>query len=95
LKYKRIIKSSKKQSVFCTGWKACATKFFAFWRIIRVRVSRKIGQGTRVLVHYRGGLRELPTKKLSLTRFSTNCGNLYIPVAKSFFFSPLTLTERG
>jgi hypothetical protein len=25
------LKSPKKQSVFCTGWKACATRFFAAW----------------------------------------------------------------
>jgi hypothetical protein len=31
------LKSPKKQSVFCTGWKACATRFFAVWRIIRAK----------------------------------------------------------
>jgi hypothetical protein len=25
------LESPKKQSVFCTGWKACATRFFAAW----------------------------------------------------------------
>jgi hypothetical protein len=25
------LRSPKKQSVFCTGWKACATRFFAAW----------------------------------------------------------------
>ena len=25
------LKSPKKQSVFCTGWKACATRFLAAW----------------------------------------------------------------
>jgi hypothetical protein len=25
------LKSPKKQSAFCTGWKACATRFFAAW----------------------------------------------------------------
>jgi hypothetical protein len=29
LKYITKTNSLKKQSVFCTGWKACATKFFA------------------------------------------------------------------
>jgi hypothetical protein len=37
LKYNKIIKNPQKPSVFCTGWKACATMIFAFWRIIRVR----------------------------------------------------------
>ena len=35
LKYNSKLNNPEKQSVFCTGWKACATKFFAVWRIIQ------------------------------------------------------------
>jgi len=31
LKYLIKLKFPEKQSVFCAGWKACATAFFAAW----------------------------------------------------------------
>ena len=37
LKYNSKLNNPEKQSVFCTGWKACATKSFTVRRIIRVR----------------------------------------------------------
>jgi hypothetical protein len=38
LKYKSKFNNLGKQSVFCTGWKACATRFFAVWRIILAKI---------------------------------------------------------
>ena len=40
LKYNSKFNNPEKQSVFCTGWKACATMFFAVWRIIRPKLTR-------------------------------------------------------
>jgi hypothetical protein len=48
LKYNSKFNNPEKQSFFCTGWKACATKFFAVWRIIRAKSEESYGLYERI-----------------------------------------------
>ena len=51
LKYNSKFNNPEKQSVFCTGWKACATKSFAVWRIIRVMPRGDVPSGASRRMH--------------------------------------------
>jgi hypothetical protein len=53
-KYKDKINNAKKPEVFCTGWKVCATKFFAARRIIRDRATRRVAPTVGVKAQAKG-----------------------------------------
>ena len=53
-KYNSKFNNSEKQRVFCTGWKACATKFFVVWRIIRAKKAGLGGGGGKMAAEKKG-----------------------------------------
>ena len=71
LKYNSKFNNSEKRSAFCTGWKACATKFLAVWRISRA-ILVPVGLGGGPQANNRGYRRRIKAPDLAKPTSYTN-----------------------